>query len=209
MFIKEKIEYKMILFDYTPLVQRMKRLISVLFLFSVLTACISKPIVKIEFNSDTNFQQFTSYQFSPETNITVDTNPIMIHRIQTAVDNALIFKGLTKHEFINKHSADITIQVNFNQQEKQNDSSFSIDLGTSMMGGNSRSGIGISTNIPLSSEADIITKIIIDMSDANQVIWHGSDIYVAKDNLSIEQTNEAVNTTVSGLLTHFPPEKSQ
>jgi len=187
----------------------MKRLLILSFLFSLLAACSSKPTVKIDFNPNTNFQQFTSYQFSPETEVSVDTNPIMIHRIQTAIDITLAVKGLTKHEFIDKHSADITIQVSFSEQEKQNNSSFSIGLGTSRMGGNSRSSIGVNTSIPINSEADIMTKIIIDMSDANQAIWHGSDIYEARADLSMEQTNEAVNTMVNSLLANFPPEKGQ
>jgi hypothetical protein len=187
----------------------MKRLLFLSCLLSLLAACSNKPTVKIDFNPTTNFQQFNSYQFSPETDMSVDTNPIMIHRIQTAINTTLSVKGLTKHEFIDKHSADITIQVSFSKQEQQSDSSFSIGLGTSIMGGNSRSRIGINTSLPINSEADIITKIIIDMNDAKQAIWHGSNSYEAKSDLSIEQTDKAVKVTVDNLLANFPPEGNQ
>ncbi len=187
----------------------MKRFIFISFLFAFLSACSSKPTINIDFNPNTNFQEFTSYQFTPETDISVDANPIMINRIQTAIDTNLATKGLTKHEFVDKHSADITIQVSFTEQEKQNNSSFSVGLGTSRMGGNSRSSIGVNTNVPINSNADIVTKIIIDMSDVNQAIWHGSDSYEATGDLSLEQTNQAVYTTVNNLLTNFPPEKGQ
>lgn len=187
----------------------MKRFIIISFLFTLLTACSSKPTINIDSNPNTNFQQLTSYQFSPKTKVFVDTNPIMIHRIQTAIDTALAAKGLMKHEYTDRHSADITIQVSFKEQEKQSNSSFSIGLGTSRMGGNSRSSVGVNTSVPINSGADVVTKIIIDMSDANQAIWHGSDSYEAKTDLTTEQTNQAVLTTVNGLLAGFPPEKGQ
>jgi len=184
----------------------MKRFLIIPFLFTLLAACSSKPTINIDFNPNTNWHQFTSYQFSPITNSSVDTNPIMINRIQTAIETSLAAKGLAKHEYIDKHSADITIQVSFSEQEKQNNSSFSVGLGTSRMGGNSRSSIGVNTSVPINSDADIITKIIIDISDANQAIWHGSDSFDTKSDLSIEQTNQAVYTTVNSLLANFPPE---
>lgn len=187
----------------------MKRFFIIPFLFTLLAACSSRPTIKIDSNPNTNFQQLSSYQFSPKAKTSVDTNPIMIHRIQTAIDTTLTAKGLIKHEYTDKHSADITIQVSFNEQEKQNNSSFSIGLGTSRMGSNSRSSVGINTSVPINSGADVITKIIIDMSDANQAIWHGSDSYEAKADLTIEQTNQTVLTTVNGLLANFPPEKGQ
>ncbi len=186
----------------------MKQFLIISFLFTLLAACSSKPTINVDFNPNTNFQLFTSYQFSPNANTSVDANPIMINRIQTAIDTTLAEKGLTKHEYTDKNSADITIQVSFSEREKQNNSSFSIGLGTATMGGNSRSSIGVNTSVPINSKADIITKIIIDMSDVNQAIWHGSDSYEAKADLSMEQTNQAVYTTVNNLLVNFPPEKT-
>ena len=186
----------------------MKQFLIISFIFTLLAACSSKPTINIDVNPNTNFQQFTSYQYSPKANTSIDTNPIMINRIQTAIDTTLTAKGLTKREYTDKHSADITIQVSFSEQEKQNNSSFSIGLGTSVMGGNSRSSIGVNTSVPINSEADVVTKIIIDMSDANQAIWHGSDSYEANADLSMEQTDKAVYTTVNRLLANFPPEKS-
>jgi hypothetical protein len=129
----------------------------------------------------------------------------MINRIQTAIDTTLIAKGLTKHDYVDKQSADITIKVSFSEQERQNNSSFSIGLGTSRMGGNSRSSIGVNTSVPINSDADIITKITIDMSDKHQAIWHGSDSFEVKGDLSMEQTDQAVYTTVNNLLANFPP----
>jgi hypothetical protein len=177
-------------------------------LFSLLSACSNKPTSHIDFNPETNFQLFNSYQFSTQMNNSVDTNPIMINRIQGAVENVLASNGLNKLTFIDINSADLTIYVTFSQQEKENNSSFSIGLGTSRIGSNSSGSIGVSTSVPINSKADIITTIVIDISDANNAIWHGSDSYQASGDLSMEEKDKAVITTVNRLLANFPPQSA-
>jgi len=186
----------------------MKKLV-IIYVLLLLTACSSKPTIKIDFNPETNFQIFTSYQYPPEADTSFDANPIMINRIQTAIDNTLSAKRLTKHEYVDKHSADLTIKVSFTEQEKQNNPSFSIGLGTSVMGSNSSSSIGLSTSVPINSKSNIITTIIIDISDESQAIWHGRDHYETSDDLTIKQTNQVVSATVNRLLTNFPPNTNQ
>ena len=186
----------------------MKQLIALCILFSLLSACSNKPTIHIDFNQEINFQLFNSYQFSTQVENSVDANPVMIDRIQSAVEYALANKGLTKHTFVDINSADLTVYVSFNQKEKENNSSFSIGLGTSKIGSNASGSIGISTSIPINSEADIVTKIMIDISDEKQAIWHGSDSYEANGNLSMEETDKEVTDTVSRLLENFPPSVS-
>jgi hypothetical protein len=76
----------------------MKKLISLCILFIAigisLLSCGSKPTTHIDFNQETNFQSFSSYQFSTKVNNSLDANPIMINRIQGAVEVALAGKGL-------------------------------------------------------------------------------------------------------------------
>ena len=183
-----------------------KFVIGVIFL-SLLTACGStKPTLKVDFNPETNFQLFTSYQYSAKTDTSFDANPIMIHRIQSAIDSNLSIKGFTKHDFIDKSSADLTIKVSFTEQEKQSNSSFSIGLGTSNIGGHSRSSIGLSTSVPINGNTKTITKINIDIKDKKQSVWHGSDIYNSREALTFEQKNLAVIETVNRMLVNFPPQ---
>lgn len=184
----------------------MKRLITLCILFCLLSACSNKPTIHIDFNQKTNFQLFRSYQFSPHVDNLVNANPIMLNRIQNAVELALTSKGLTKNTFVDTNSADLTIYVNYSQTEIENNSSFSIGLGTARMGSNSRGSLGVSTSVPINSEADILTKIVIDMSNAKHAIWHGSDSYEASGDLSMEETNKAVTATVNHLLANFPPQ---
>lgn len=184
----------------------MKQLIIISILFFLLTACSSKPTLNVDFNPDTNFQVFTSYQYSPETDTSFDANPIMINRIRTAIDSHLTEKNFTKHDFVDKSSADLTIKVSFTKQEKQSNSSFSVGLGKSNIGSHSGSSIGLSTTVPINSKADTITKIIIDISDENQAVWHGSDIFEASNEPTMEQTSQSVSATVNRLLANFPPQ---
>jgi len=187
----------------------MKKTFILCVLFSLLSACSNKPTTDIDFNQETNFQIFKTYQFSNQIESSVDINPVMINRIQAAVEVALANKGLQKNTFIDMNSADLTIYVNYSHKEKENNASFSIGLGTSKIGSNSRGSVGISTNIPVNKIANIITKIIIDINDKRQAIWHGSDSYETVDDSSIEDINKAVTVTVNRLLANFPPQTTE
>ena len=183
----------------------MRKTIALSILFYLLSACSHKPTIFIDFNQETNFKLFRSYQFSPQVNYSVDNNPIMINRIQNAVAFNLANKSLKKRTYVDVNSADLTISVTFNQQEKENNSFFSIGLGTSRIGSNASGSIGVSTSIPINTEANIITTIEIDMNNAKQAVWHGSDSYETIGYITIEETNKAVNETVNKLLANFPP----
>lgn len=187
----------------------MKKLITLFILFFLLSACSNKPTIHIDFNQETNFQLFHSFQFYPQMNNSVDANPIMTSRIQSAIEYILTSKGLIKSTFVDKNSADLTIDVNFSQKEIDNNSSFSIGLGTSKTGSNSRGSIGVSTSIPINSEADLMTTIVIDISNGKKAIWHGTDSYEASGNLSSKDIDNAVTCTVNGLLENFPPQADE
>ena len=66
--------------------------------------------------------------------------------------------------------------------------------------------IGISTSIPMNSESEVLTKIVIDISNEECAIWHGSDSYEASSNLAIEETDKAVADTVDRILKDFSPQ---
>jgi len=174
---------------------------------SSLTGCSNKPSTTIDFNPKTNFASFTDFQFSPQQKTTLDANPVMTNRIQSAVEQSLSNKGLTKVNYIDNQSADITIKVYFNQQEKQNNSSFNIGFGTGRVSSHGGGSIGVSTSGPINSDAIIVTKITIDMSHDGKAVWHGVDNYEARNDLTAEEVNNAVSLTVNSILANFPPEK--
>ena len=176
-----------------------------LFIALSLVACSSKPTTKVDINPKINFSLLSSFQFSSKQNITLDANPIMINRIQSAVAEHLIKNGFKQVDFINNQSADLTIDVDFSLHEKPNNSSISIGLGTGRIGSHSSGSIGISTSIPINNAANYITKITINMKHGEEPAWHGVDNYEASEDISIEETNKAVIATVNRLLADFPP----
>ncbi len=131
----------------------------------------------------------------------------MTNRIQSAVEQNFANKGLATIAYIDNQSADMSIKVNFNQQEKANNSSFSIGLGTGRVSSHGGSSIGVSTSVPINSDAIIITKIIIDINHHGEAVWHGVDSYEAKGDITAEEVNSAVSLTVNRMLANFPPEK--
>lgn len=171
----------------------------------LLTGCSSKPTTYIDFNPNTNFSSLTSFQFSPAPKASLDGNPIMLSRIQSATEDTLLAQGLTKQEYLDFKSADLTIKVNFNQQVKPNNSSLSIGFGTGRVGNNGAGSIGVSTNVPLESDDILITQIIIDMSHNGIAVWHGKDSYEASRDVSSEELNNLVKLTVNTILANFPP----
>ncbi|TMM47496.1 DUF4136 domain-containing protein [Colwellia ponticola] len=129
----------------------------------------------------------------------------MDNRIKNAIESALT-RQLFTHQ---AEPADLQVSYHFTQQEKANNSSFSIGLGGAKMVGNGRAGIGLSTSIPIDSDATIITKIFIDISHNNTAIWHGTDTYEGKGDMSYQDKEDAITTTVNRLLANFPPTKNK
>ena len=180
----------------------MKSLVAVLFTL-LLTACSSEPTTKFDYNEKTNFSLFKSFQFVEQTAPDLDANPVMDNRIKQAIESALIrqlFTAQTEH-------ADLQINFHFTEQEKENNSSFSIGLGGSKIGGSGAAGVGLSTSVPIDSDATIMTKIFIDISHEGEAIWHGTDVFEGKGDMSFQDKALAITATVDRLLSNFPPKK--
>jgi len=71
--------------------------ITAIFALSLLASCSSKPSAKIDYNPKTNLSSFTSFQFSPKQKVTLDANPILTNRIQSAVEQNFSNKGVNKN----------------------------------------------------------------------------------------------------------------
>ena len=180
----------------------MKSLITALFTL-LLTACSSEPTTKFDYNEKTNFSLYKSYQFVEQTSPELDANPVMDNRIKQAIDSAL-----TRQRYIPQNElADLQIKFHFSQQEKANNSSFSIGLGGAKIGGSGAASVGVSTSIPIDSDAIIITKIFIDISHNGEAIWHGTDVYEGKGDMPFKEKELAITATVKRLLANFPPKK--
>jgi len=174
-------------------------------IFSLLiTACSSTTTTIFDYNEATNFSSLNSFQFIEQLN-SADENPVMDIRIKHAIKSAL-----TTQSFIHQTDlADLQIKFHYSQQEKANNSSFSIGLGGFKIGGNGGASVGVSTSIPIDSDATIVTKIFIDISHKNEAIWHGTDIFEGKNDMSSQEKEQAITATVNRLLLNFPPKASK
>jgi len=180
----------------------MKNLVCVLYAL-LLTACVSSPTAKFDYNEKIDFSLFKNFHFIEHINNRVDANPVMDAHIEQAIKSALTRNFLThKSEF-----ADLQIKFHFSQQEKINNSSLSIGLGRGKIGGRGAASLGLSTNIPLKTDVTMLTKIFIDISHNNQAIWHGNDIFENKDEMPVKEKKQAITATVNRLLLNFPPQK--
>jgi hypothetical protein len=180
----------------------MKNIIGFLFIL-LLTACGSTPTTKVDYNEETNFSEFKSFHIGKSASTSADANPILLSRIEKAIKNTLMQKPLT----VQSESPDLLVTFHYAQQEKPNNSSFSIGLGGSSMGSRSSTGVGVSTSIPLDSSVTVITKIFIDISHNGKAVWHGTDIYEGEGDMPAMEKEKVIATTVSRLLAGFPPKK--
>jgi len=182
----------------------MKSLITALFTL-LITACSSEPTTKFDYIDKTNFSLFKSFQFVKQSSPDLDANPVMDNRIKQAIESALMRQLFTAQAEL----ADLQVDFHFSQQEKANNSSFSIGLGGAKIGSSGAASVGVSTNIPIDSDATIITKVFIDISHNGEAIWHGSDFFEGKGDMSFQDKELAITATVNRLLSNFPPKKVQ
>lgn len=179
----------------------MKSLLAVFvtLIITLLSACQSTT-TKVDYNKNTNFAQFKSFQLLEKNQTASNENPILRHRISSAIASQLEKQGFAHLE----NMADLSVNFYFSQQEQQDDSSFSIGFGGIGIGRHSSTGISIGTTIPLNSQADFLIQIVININHQGKVIWHGSDSYIAAQNVSPEQQDKLVQNTVNNMLKQFP-----
>ncbi|WP_440876621.1 DUF4136 domain-containing protein [Thalassotalea sp. PLHSN55] len=177
------------------------------------SGCQTPAKPKIDFNSETNFKQLTSFTLAQGTNMQkVDENPIAKMKVEKVVKRQLSEKPLTYVEANTNENgdeiaqADIEVKITIKETIHENDSSFSIGLGTGSAGRNHSSSISVGTSIPI-TKVDKLIHIIIDMSHNNVPIWHGRDKYESDAKYTPEQELQQIELTVKRLLAHYPPQK--
>ncbi len=168
----------------------------------LLSGCQSTSKPTIDFNSATDFSQFSSFSIKPAIQSTENNeNPILTAKIEKVVKQQLALKSLNYQQ----DTGQLTVSISTKFSEESNDSSFSIGLGSSSYGRNLSTGVSVGTSIPLNGDLTF-THIVIDISDNNMPIWHGRDKYETSAEQSPAQEQQAIELTVGRLLEHFPPQ---
>ena len=165
----------------------------------LLSACAKTSTTQIDYIETIDFTLFDSFQFTEQAKNSA--NPVLGNRIREVIKISLIEQNYT----FQIKNADLQIKFHFTQQEKPNNSSFSIGIGGAKIGGSGGASVGVSTNIPIESNATIITKIFIDISHNNEAIWYGTDSYESENNMSAADKERVIAETVNRLLLNFPP----
>ncbi|WP_124748958.1 DUF4136 domain-containing protein [Alteromonas facilis] len=131
----------------------------------LLASCAAKKVI-------TDFDP--AYDFSRITNVQILTPDVSeqpsLNYAQRLLQEKLLAKGINTDA-----NAEITIRLKMDIQQRANDQSISIGLGSHTGGRHSSIGIGTSVNIPIGEETVDWQVMQLDLIEQNQVIWTAHD----------------------------------
>jgi hypothetical protein len=132
----------------------------------ILTGCASRAAL-VDFDKNTNFNQLRSfyiYSVSDEDQIGAER---IVDRAQFLFENkgALIAEG----EFF-----DARVEIEHFIEEQENDSRFSIGLGTGSYGRSGSIGMGGSVDLPISKNLIPFAVVALRVLVQDKVVWQGS-----------------------------------
>ncbi|NMP17871.1 DUF4136 domain-containing protein [Thalassotalea sp. Y01] len=167
----------------------------------LLTGCKSTPS-NVDYDTETNFSQFSFYQFvDSKEEQAAELDDLSKDRIEQAISSELSKKSLNATD----DAADLQVSFYTTEEQKENKSSFSIGFGGTNYGGNSSTGVGVGTTIPIDRGYDVYTQITIDFYHQGKMIWRGFDGFTAEPDMTPEQRQVEVNSVVSKILSQYPP----
>ncbi|SRR5690554_4848791 len=163
-----------------------------------LFALYSCKSINIDYDSQTNFSQYKTYNYYPK--MRSGLNELNDSRMRRAVDNVMREKG-----FLKSNNPDVYINYYTEQTSKPSYSSFGVGIGQRIGRG---VGIGVNTRIPIGGNTKIqhITFDVID-KDQDKLIWQGAMKAEVKEGGSVSSRDAQYKKNVSKLLRNFPPKK--
>lgn len=137
-----------------------------LMLVLILTGCASRTAL-VDFDKNTNFNQLRSfyiYSVSDEDQIGAVR---IVDRAQFLFEN----KGalIAEAEF-----SDASVEIEHYIEEQENDSRFSIGLGTGSYGRSGSISVGGSVDLPVSNDLIPFAVVILRVIVKDKVVWQGS-----------------------------------
>jgi hypothetical protein len=137
-----------------------------LILLLVLTGCTSRPAL-VDFDKNTNFNQLRSYYIYS----TSDDDQIGAERI---VDQAQLLFERKGALIADAEFADARVEIEHFIEELENDSRFTIGLGTGSYGRSGSIGVGGSVDLPVSNGLIPFAVVILRVIVKDKVVWKGS-----------------------------------
>jgi len=165
------------------------RVILLLLLAALLTSC-SSVVVKSDYDPETNFTQYKTFDFMPHPN-KPGANPFNQKRIEAAVEQALVAKGFQKQD---SGRPDLLVAYHTNVRDK-------IDVDTyGYRYGRYGRRVGTYTTVREYQQG----TLVIDFVDAQSkdLVWRGW----AKGEVNDSVSKEKVDDTVAKILAKYPPQ---
>lgn len=179
----------------------MFRLVIISVLLFLVCACKSTP--DWDYDKTVNFSGYKTFAFVNDAGLKVDINnyqinDLMDQRIKNAVIKKLEDMGLNQ---INTEQADVLINYHASVNKKVESST--INTGYSARWSYWGWGYQSETN----TKEYKVGTLIVDVIDriTNQLVWRGAKEGRLKKHQTPEKRESSINTTISEILSNFPP----
>lgn len=170
---------------------------SFLVLFALILLISCGTTVGIDYDKQTDFSQYTSYNFYP--GIESGLNELDDKRIKQATDSLLQARGFVKSETPQ-------LYINFYASETISNSRNTIGIGIG--GGGRNVGVGISGGIPIGGRV-INQQLTVDFIDASKddLVWQAVADGELKEKATPEQKEAYYAKVLLKILNKYPPRK--
>lgn len=180
-------------------------LIALLLPLLILAGCQSSKVT-VDYDSQTNFNNYRFYQWLPEkSGSSKDFDPLMSERIKEALEQQLPNTGMKLAQ--GGQATDVLVRYYMATNTKSSSSKGSVGVGGASGGGSSM--MGVSLSMPLGGDSVTReTQIMIDFIDAGdeKLKWRGTRTLKFSDEPP-EQLTKMVQEVVAEILAKYPPGK--
>ncbi|RCS28196.1 DUF4136 domain-containing protein [Polaribacter sp. WD7] len=165
--------------------------------FLICLGCSTSKVV-VDFEPDTNFTKYKSFEFYEDNGDSL--NDFDRKRITAAIEKELKTKEMTTNA-----QPDFFIYFDAKYSEIQANNTIGIGLGS----GGRNGGFGISGGIPIGGKKNNET-IIIKFVDAssNNLVWEGSLLSAVKEKRSPQERTSYIDIVVRKILEEYPQKKT-
>ena len=171
---------------------------------ALLAGCSSYDI-KYDYDVDSNFSAFKTYNWIPRTiseasgsaRTAVQSNSLLDERIRKAVDTQMAAKGFT----LSEENPDVMVVYHTGAENKIDVTDWGYTYAGSYWGG----GLGRSVDVYQYTEGTLIVDMV---GTANKkLVWRGSATGVVDPSSSPEQREAKINDVVARIFEKYPPKK--
>jgi len=181
------------------------KLIAALAGIAILAGCSSGYDIKYDYDMQTNFTGFKTYQWMEKTMTNANgsaqqamqSNSLLDKRIRSAVDTQMAAKGFT----LTADNPDVYAVYHVGLKDKIDVTDWGYTYAGSYWGG----GLGRNVDVYQYTEG----TLIVDLVDAanKELAWRGSATGVVEPGRSPEQIQARINDVVARIFQNYPPKK--